>query len=814
MLASGVHHARLRKTRCHAVVEMPKDSNAAAGHGALPGCGHRVEIEVNMSGARKSHAAVCAAGVVILAILGLAACATPAQKEAKFLEAGKRYLARKDYPRAALAFRNATQVAPTDVEAQYQLAVACMSLGAYEDAVSALQKASSLNPKHVPSQLLLAELMATSRTTQVLEEARKRVEGVLATMPDNAEALTTLALTKLRLGRPEGAEQDLERALASAPASFRSSLLLARLKLSEKDTDGAERVLREAAQKAPKSANAPIALGEFYQGLRRYGEAEAQFLKAVQIDGNSGLALIDLAAVQMATGRKGEAEQTYRRAASLPGREYRASHVLFLLNEGKTDAAITELKDLVTRDRQDRDTRNLLVGAYLATNKISEATSVLSDVLAKNPKDINALMERARIRIMAGQYTEAQKDLVPVLSLQPDLAPAHHLLAKVYQAQGASGLYRQELEEALRRNPQYLGARVELASVLLSEHAAQAALTLMDQTPEPQKSNIPVIVQRNAALIGLGRSDEAAKGVEAGLKIARSPELLMQDAILRIQRKDAARARKSAEEALSIAPENVRAVDVLMAAYKAQGQQEAALKRLREHAAQHPKSVAIQQYLGTILATGGKPAEARDVFAGAKTAAPSSTGTDLNLAHLDILQGKTDEARKILTALLARDSTNATAHAFMADVELGSGNWAAAVEHYRSILGRDPRNALALNNLAYLLAERAKQPDEALKYAQQAKELAPQDPRIDDTIGWVHYYKGLYPTAVKYLEAANAKQPTAVGKYHLAMAYLKTGNLRRGTEVLNQALKLDATLPEAATAKQVLAETGKQAAAK
>jgi hypothetical protein len=46
------------------------------------------------------------------------------------------------------------------------------------------------------------------------------------------------------------------------------------------------------------------------------------------------------------------------------------------------------------------------------------------------------------------------------------------------------------------------------------------------------------------------------------------------------------------------------------------------------------------------------------------------------------------------------------------------------------------------------------------------------------------------------------------------MAYLKMGDRRRGTETLNQALNLDATLPEAAFAKQVLADLVKGKATK
>jgi uncharacterized protein HemY len=88
----------------------------------------------------------------------------------------------------------------------------------------------------------------------------------------------------------------------------------------------------------------------------------------------------------------------------------------------------------------------------------------------------------------------------------------------------------------------------------------------------------------------------------------------------------------------------------------------------------------------------------------------------------------------------------------------------------------------ALNNLAYLLTENTGQPDEALKYAEQAKEIVPANPEVDDTLGWIYYRKGIYLTAVKYLESATAKSSTAVRRYHLAMAYLKAGDVKRGQQ--------------------------------
>jgi len=571
-------------------------------------------------------------------------------------------------------------------------------------------------------------------------------------------------------------------------------------------------VMKEAVAKDPKSKDAAMALARLYRLLRRNPEAEAQLQRAVQIDPKDGAPLIEIGAIQMASGRKDLAEQTYRKAAALPGSDYRTTHAQFLLTQNRTDEAVVELKDLMSKDSKDRQTRNLLVGVYVATNRLPEATKILSDVLAKNSRDVDALFARARIRLMAGQYAEAQRDLINVLNYRADMAQAHHLLAKVYQAQGSMGAYRQELEEAIRRNPQYLNARLEMASVLINSNASQAALDLMDQTPAAQKNNIYVLVQRNGALMGLGRWDDAAKGVEAGLKISRSPDLLIQEALLKMQRKDPAGARKSAEEALTLAPDNVRALTILVGTYRAQGQAEAGLLSLQERAARYPKSAPIQQYLGAVFLASGKKAEARAAFETAKADNPKSADADLSLAQLDLLDKKPEDARKRLSAVLAKNDASNPAHLMMGAIEWQTGNPAAAIAQYRKVLATDSRNLVALNGLSYLLADQANQPDEALKYAQQAKELAPNDPAVDDTLGWVYFRKGIYSVAAEHLGVAVAKEPNALRKYHLAMAYFKSGDRPRGTAQLNQALKMDSNLPEAAEALQMAAEAGSGAA--
>jgi tetratricopeptide (TPR) repeat protein len=141
----------------------------------------------------------------------------------------------------------------------------------------------------------------------------------------------------------------------------------------------------------------------------------------------------------------------------------------------------------------------------------------------------------------------------------------------------------------------------------------------------------------------------------------------------------------------------------------------------------------------------------------------------------------------------AREPRNLPAPVMLADIELITGNRAAAIERYRAALQVNGSHIGALNNLAYLLIP--EHPDEALTIAQKALELAPDDPNVADTLGWIYYRKGIYQTAIRHLEVAVAKGPTARSQYHLALSYLKAGDRDLGSKMLATALKQDPKLP-------------------
>jgi Tfp pilus assembly protein PilF len=281
----------------------------------------------------------------------------------------------------------------------------------------------------------------------------------------------------------------------------------------------------------------------------------------------------------------------------------------------------------------------------------------------------------------------------------------------------------------------------------------------------------------------------ARKELDARLAVARVPDLVLADVYLKLSHKDFAGAQAGAEEILRQNPVDIRALHFLLDSYGAQNKDTEAERRLLTIASQQPKSAPIQQLLGEWLMRHGNEDRARAAFLTAKSADPKYPNPYISLASLDSSQNRADSARQNLAAVLSADAKNLPARMMLADLEMKAGNTAAAIEQLRVLVDSDDKNAMALNNLAYLLAKT--DPDGALKYAQRADEIAPQNAAIEDTLGWIYYRKGLYSNALTHLKIAVAKDSTPRRQFHLGMAHVKLGDQASGRQIVAAALKSD-----------------------
>ena len=729
-----------------------------------------------------------------LMVAALSGChSSPQASEMKFLKRGEALASKKDYSRALLEFRNASEVMPKDAEPFYQMGLASLASADITEAARAFRKAIELNPAHAGAQLKLAEMMVNTRNRSLVEEAAKRLETILANAPDNSEASDTLAIAEWKLGQSEDAARRLEETLQKFPAHLQSSVALARVKLSRHDLAGAQMVLQQAVTSAPQSPQAALALGQLYWISKQPEKAEALMARVLQLDSRNGPALLGLATIQVSGHRTEEAEQTFQRLSTLPDKEYKPLHAQFLFQTGKRDAALTEFVKLAKEDPSDRTARSRLLSVYVAMGKMPEAEHLLAAALKENPKDSDALFQRAELYLKSGNVAGAKDDLRQVLHFQTDSAQAHYALAEVYRAEG-SLQSRQEFDEALRLNPGMLPARLALARSFTASNEPKSALQILDATPETQKNVLGVITERNWALFAAGNLKEMRTTLDGALKVAKVPELLLQDAILKMREADYVGARVVADEILGRNPEEIRAARIVADSYFAQKEPLKAMSRLTELAQGHPKSAPLQSLLGQYQMRTGKLQDARKSLEAAKAADPNFVKPELLLAELDRAENHSDTARQHLAAVLAMEPKNMRALLMLGEMEGNAGNRAEAIARYRAAIEIDSNNLFALNNLAYSLA--LEDPDEALKYAQQAGAIAPDNAAVQDTLGWIYYRKGIYSAAADHLKTAVAKEPTPRRQFHLGMSYLKAGNRDLGQKALAVALQKDPNLPK------------------
>ncbi|TVS18097.1 MAG: hypothetical protein EA417_04445 [Gammaproteobacteria bacterium] len=118
----------------------------------------------------------------------------------------------------------------------------------------------------------------------------------------------------------------------------------------------------------------------------------------------------------------------------------------------------------------------------------------------------------------------------------------------------------------------------------------------------------------------------------------------------------------------------------------------------------------------------------------------------------------------------------------------------------RHVLAREPRNAMALNALGYVLADRTDRFQEAKELIEQALAMRPDEPAYIDSLGWVEYRLGNHARALELLEQAYAAMPDHEVAAHLGEVLWVTGDSEAAVQVWTEGLELE---PDS----RILAET-------
>ena len=397
-----------------------------------------------------------------------------------------------------------------------------------------------------------------------------------------------------------------------------------------------------------------------------------------------------------------------------------------------------------------------------------------------------------------GDVTRALTELESVVTRSPDNAVARFNLGRAHAAKGEYELARQAFQKAIELQPNLLQARLALAQLQVGRGDFDAALKGADDILQIDRGNMTARLIQSAALMGQHKYGDSRARLNAMLQTnPNSPDVMFQKAVVDLAESKYAEAGEEFRRTYQLNPQNPRGLLGLVETKMAQGKTEEALKTLEDEAAKNPSRLEIQVALGNTEVRAGHYDKALDYFNHVLSALDKNDKrrADIYLRLGETYRRKGDSANAISNLQEARKLApdNGPILSTLALVLDSAGRWSEAKSVYDAVIRMDATSGIAMNNLAFLMAEHGgnSELDTALSLAQKAKVLMPNVNEVSDTLGWIYLKKGLNEDAIdifKQLVAAVPDQSTYW--FHLARAYVNKGDKGHAKEALDKALNL------------------------
>ncbi|MGB9253421.1 MAG: tetratricopeptide repeat protein [Candidatus Korobacteraceae bacterium] len=764
--------------------------------------------------ATRGFQACCAtavAGAVLLLLITSGCIRDPKVRAEKAYERAEKYLREDKTDAAAIELKRALQLDPQLAKAQFALGKIELQRGDTVEAFHRFVDASAADPDNYDAQLMVGELLARARN---FTQARRQAGEILNHWTDDKAATLLLAEAEFGLQDFHRAQTLVNQVLASDPNNVRGLQDAALLQMQRNEVQPAQATLRRAWKLGPNSPLAPGILSASYETQGDLQNAESVLKQAYQQNSNTVDFITMLAAFYMRHQRYSDAEPLYRQLqqTSKTKSQYRDVLAMFYLQSKRPKEAQAEYQRLVNADDKDWRSWHGLAITYAIQNRLEDAANILEKVVKHNPRDWQALALEGRVMLDRGMPAQAIPLLQQSHKVRPDSPEPAFELGRAYIATGDLKDAQSALQDVIKVNANYPGALLLLASIDLQRGRVDQAMQELSQDQSRPPNAIDHSFLMGEALAAKGDFESADSQMES---LLTNPELAQRKILvleslssIKLAQKQYAQAGTIASSALELSPQSSVALFSLGMSYVSQKQPDKALEVVKAHLQKTPNWALGYQVLGQLADQGAKFPEALDAFNHALQIDPNLTSSVVGLGDTYFLMKQLDLARQQYEKAAQQKSSRSYCMARLGQIYELQKNYDKAHVAYENALAADPDNVLAKNNLAWVYAEHGGNIDTALKLAEEAKEKAPDDPSIADTLGWIYLKKGSYEAAIENLKNSVAKNPNDPnGLYHLGTAYFKAGKDADARRELQAALKMP-DFPEAAEAKRMLAEMG------
>lgn len=752
-----------------------------------------------------SASVLCA--LIVLAATAAGCTGDPNVRKTRFLESGNRYFAEGNYAAAIIEYRNAVEIDTTFGEARKRLAEAYVRNNDAPHAFEQIIRAADLLPNDVQLQLTAGTYLLAARKP---DDALVRADKALTLEPNNIQAHLLRGNALAGLSSFDEALKAIEEAIRLDPDRGTMFTQLGLVELARGRKAEAQAALTRAVELAPGSAQAYLALGNFYWSAGNAPETEKAFLGALQVEPNNNFANRAMAALSLVTGRYREAEPYLVRLADAgdPNAVYALAN--YYIGSGRAKDAVSRLEADSKTLKNAPNVAQWLARAYAAAGDTSRAKAMVEQVLAANPRAVDAQLLKGQLLMNEGQRDEAFATVRAAVSAHQESAAAHFALAQIYASRGDSAAATEAYREVLKINPRIAAAKVAIARLELSRGNRDASIQAVQEVTRAQPKNLDARLLLVRSLIA-SKDVARAKSELTSLR-AEYPSLSavhVQSGMLALLTNDVSGARTSFAHAESLDPASIDLLTGWLALDFKTNDLSRAKARIEERLKQGPTPALLLLAARTYLSAKDQLAAERVLRQAIELDASVLAPYEV-LGRLYVSQNKLDQARTEFEALAKRQSNPVSALTMSGIILMTQGQNDLAKKRFEDVLATDPRAVIAANNLAWLYADAGDNLDTALTLIQTAMAQAPDRAELIDTLGWVYYKKNLPELAIPLFESCVKKEPgRAMYHHHLGLAYLRAGRSKQARASLERAL---ANNPDAATAedvKRVIARIGR-----
>lgn len=552
------------------------------------------------------------------------------------------HLMDKNFDRATESLEIYLRSHPNDPQAVLLLASVHMSQGRYARAAQLSQEALKLQDSPALHTMLGMSLMGTGKFSNAVSE----LEAAIKRDPGQLQAGTALVTIYMRSGQSAKASRLAETLVTQQPANPGLHNLLGLSRMASGNTSGARAAFEQATKLDGQFAAPQINLARIDADGQALDQAVARLNAVLSREPKNVEALVELGRFAERSGRAAEAQRWFEKGDDLAGPnnvQPALALVEFHLRNRQDDLARQATVRLISKAPEAIPVLMMLARVAMANNDMPAARSALSRAANLASFDAPTLVRIATIQLQADHPAGAAHSLQKALAERNDFLPALAVMADVELRQG-------DLAKAEARGRQIIAKHPKISvgySILGDVGSARGQPSLAIEQyrkayqVEPTSDNVLRLLRALTATNAPSASSLAEQWLkehpnDLGVRrasadsYARAGNLAAARAnyeVLVKQAPDDAEALNNLANVLILARDSsaLRIAELAMAkkpgaphivgtagwaAFKS-GQTERAVQLLRDARLRDPNNPDTRYFLGAVLASAGRNAEAR-----------------------------------------------------------------------------------------------------------------------------------------------------------------------------------------------------------